>query len=447
MSPKRYAVTPRHRGKQYHATFRNNDDERVSRSLGTSDEAEANAICNDLVQLYNGSTRYEDHHPKAFSLFFGRPLAVPMHPGKGRGDDTIRALTHEIQELRAENATLREELRALQQSQMGRLLEAERRVPTLPDAFDEFASLRTQSGSERHNRQLIHTTKAFVESFDPTKKPTDIEPSDVNQWLTDRVANYLARRDLDERSPKTATYRNNQRKLVATFVNWCAKTYGIESVMKSVPRPAAGTLRRERGEITWHSVDEVEAVLAKLDTYWAAVVATIAYAGLRRAELCYLRRQDLIESGDDGRLKLVVTSYSEHSVKTGKTRRVDVDSELLAPRLRALLKIHDGSDALFFYPPSERQTKNPDGTKTARLMPDRLTKTLCGQVRTGEKSQPGIVPKGMTAQRLRRTCGSILIRRGYSAEAIAAVLGNTADVVREHYASIMADEVEVRLRD
>ena len=56
---------------------------------------------------------------------------------------------------------------------------------------------------------------------------------------------------------------------------------------------------------------------------------------------------------------------------------------------------------------------------------------------------PALLPVGMNAKSLRRTFGSLLIRSGKSSAQVAAAMGNTEDVVREHYARILGCEVDV----
>lgn len=77
-----------------------------------------------------------------------------------------------------------------------------------------------------------------------------------------------------------------------------------------------------------------------------------------------------------------------------------------------------------------------------------LCKALSGQSRK-TRGVYGLVggklPAGMNAMSLRRTFGSLLIRKGYSLGRVAALMGNTEDVVRSHYGRIAATEVKVNL--
>jgi len=64
----------------------------------------------------------------------------------------------------------------------------------------------------------------------------------------------------------------------------------------------------------------------------------------------------------------------------------------------------------------------------------------------GGKQRPpthAILPPGMNAKSLRRTFGSLLLRSGKSTAEVAAAMGNTEDVVRQHYARILGGEVDV----
>ncbi|WDE97525.1 hypothetical protein PQO03_16990 [Lentisphaera profundi] len=54
---------------------------------------------------------------------------------------------------------------------------------------------------------------------------------------------------------------------------------------------------------------------------------------------------------------------------------------------------------------------------------------------------------GMKVRNLRNTMGSLMLRSGYSLEQLAAVLGNSPEVVRSNYARLVSDEVIVNLKE
>lgn len=207
-------------------------------------------------------------------------------------------------------------------------------------------------------------------------------------------------------------------------------------------------------------VDENGKVPKDQVAYWRALVGMLGFAGLQLAELIWLRRSDLQISGD--RAKIWVTTVDDaevpglsHALKTGHRRRhVDVHARLLLPLLKNHVKhLRAGAVHLFPLPSGVRvrkRDKNPGAAE--RWLMQSLSTMLRGHVGStvktakGElqrKPTPGLLPAGMNAKSLRRTFGSLLLRSGKSTAEVAAAMGNTEEIVRQHYARILGCEVDV----
>lgn len=208
--------------------------------------------------------------------------------------------------------------------------------------------------------------------------------------------------------------------------------------MAQVPGPRMQQLARQRDEIHWHELDEVDAALKALpNDYWRALVATLAYAGLRLAEVVWLRRSDIEEIGE--RRQLWVSTVDEgdgdrHELKTEHSRRtVEVHPKKLWPRLKAHLAATKSEVFAFPIPKGiKRRPRNKGGAHHERWLVPTLSTRLAK-----------LLPESMNARSLRRTFGSLMLRDGKSVAEVAAAMGNTPDVVQKHYARILGSEVRV----
>ena len=224
--------------------------------------------------------------------------------------------------------------------------------------------------------------------------------------------------------------------------------------MLQVPAVKKGEIRRERGDIVWHSLEEVEAVLAALpDDYWRALVATLAYAGLQLAELIWLRVADV---DLDGANQIWVTTVADpddakirHLLKTDHRRRaVNIHTKHLGPRLKTFKDAGLCGQHFFFAMPGAMETRGrKSGGAGERWLESTLSTVLRGHKggkdQKRRKAKAGLLPAGMNAKSLRRTFGSLLLRSGKSYAEVAAAMGNTADVVAEHYARLKSHETKI----
>jgi len=188
-------------------------------------------------------------------------------------------------------------------------------------------------------------------------------------------------------------------------------------------------------------IDQLIAAAAKpfagreADPGFGLLVRLAAVAGLRRGELCALRRRDIVLEGEarswvtvDGSLSSVPGfGTARKSTKTGNVRQVPIDAgtaEGLRDHMDAQAKraadvgLALDDDAWLF-------GLSTDGT--APLLPDTLThrfRALCDHV--------GVT--GVTLQNLRSWCSSAVVDEGFDDSVAAARLGHSSTyTTRGHY--------------
>lgn len=487
---KPYSVTPflRPKTRCYVATFRTASGKRTTGGLGTPELDRARIICSELVLLKNqGARSLADVpadmilKPRTIELYFETKLKRRPDerkvPDAGAALEAIepelaayprnvwrfvtpllldRARLSSQNTLQAERLSLLKqdlddktaELEALSRSILAKVAESTRSIPHLPEALEQYEThlrtVQTPASAASH----VALARRFVETL-PTgmKTAADIRPEAVAKFLDEETQ----RTDPD----KPLARRRNLHIRLARFLNWSAETWQYPSPMTAVQAVTRKALRRERGEIRWHELPDVEAVVAALDSeYWRALVATLAYAGLQLAELAWLRKTDLHLNGGRGRIWVgpvedPTADGARHLLKTAnRERHVDVHPRLLLPRLQAHLDAGGAGELYLFPMPADRRRR----TREAEGHPERWRPETLSTVLRGHKGgsdpkkrppQPGILPAGMTAASLRRTFGSLLLRSGKTTAQVAAAMGNTEDVVREHYARLLGCEVDV----
>jgi hypothetical protein len=474
---KHYSVTPvQHHGRTvYSAVFRLASGERVCRSLGTADHATAALICAGLVRLRNAGVADAAAVPvdvpeRAVALYFGAgrtqtlqagdlseylqeamregPALLALAPNEAlaRVIDLLVSEKHltretanqrtEIFRLKAERDAAVEQRRALANSVQGRLVDASRRVPEMSVALEAFTVFFRSKNSEAHAKDVLRGVAAFLATLPATVKPHEVTPHAIGAWIDAKAAAGDAHYKVSR--------RRHWRTLLGTFFNWAARQWEYPSQMSGVETVSRAAALREKGEIQWHALGEVQSAIAGLpDTYWKALVGTLAYAGLRLAEVLWLRRADLIEL-PSGRAQLNVTTVEDedgekHLLKTAHSHRlVNVHARRLRPLLEAHLAAGGANDAWLF--------PIPAGTRNAgrRWGRDSLSTRLRGH-RGGKyrKATAALLPAGMNAKSLRRTFGSLLLRDGATTAQVAAAMGNTESVVSEHYALLLGREVKI----
>jgi integrase len=405
--------------KTWLASFVNANGMRVNRSLGTTEKLEALAICHQLQELSRLDPDSTDAglasvHEMAYRLWFDFEK-----PAFLRRDDDANASVFEVAKLRQRVAELERENERLlgfeakyldlASSVEGRLAAARKRSPTLGECEAPYEA--DCSGlAPRHASAHRLFLSRLINLLGTSMRVADIKAAQILSYIQWESMPKQEGKPVDPRRPVRI------RAVVSRFFTWAARAYEIPSPMDHVPVIRVAAQR----DIEWHSLEEVEVVLAGLSTYWAAVVACMAYAGLSAHEVRGLLRSDLQVL--KGRRAIRVQPNDERGLKTANRRRSVLVSARLAPYLDAHLAQLGAGDLLFA---AETDT---GGLWRADYFSVCLNSWL---------------PGNMTALSLRRTFGSLLIRSGKTEGEVAAAMGNTATMVRQHYARLLGGEIDL----
>lgn len=474
---KKYSVKPIVRpGRQsYSATFRDASGNRITRGLQTKNHSLAEITCIWLQRLWTDKVRQPNDAPPdcphlARDLYFGRPMktrkaseAKPFPP-----DDLCRMspeakaylaqLCGELNQKselilvqQAEIKTLKESLsaeearhHALARTVLAQAVSAGERSPAIQEALSDFEKHLEATVTPGYRKTVMGLCRDFTATLPENCRSL----ADVT---VEQICRFLDAKSIASQPSQPLTRYTRYRIKLGRLINWAAQRWGYPSQMTGVRALTNTVVDRERNEIHWHDLADVEAVLCTLDAYWAALVATLAYSGLQLAELVWMRRADLLWGPEQASAQLrvatvVETADAKHFLKSSHRRRtIAVHSRLLLPRLREHLMRQPDGEYLFPMPPDRarrRRRQTPGSPDRWRV--EGLSSTLRGH-HGGKRHRPtpGILPAGMTAQSLRRTFGSLMIRAGATEAQVAAAMGNTPDVVRQHYARILGCEVDV----
>jgi len=471
--PKRYNVTPVLRtGTQYYvATFRDASGKRVCRGLGTPDMGSAQQICGSLVTLRTfGFPTIGDIpptlpiHSTAKRLYFDLEESVasesiddqsPMVQANqlvltfAQSEQerllpfflelfTLRVTQErkeaDYDELRRALRDREAELAQLRNSMLAKAAEAGKNMPSIPECLEMFREHMESKTCEANAKIVCAEARRFTAGLKDRRTLSEVTPVDMSGYLDRMTA--LGRPD------KRASRRDGIRRRLSRLMNWAGKHWHFENPLRYVDAVSKSELDREKGEIHYHTKAEVESALKRLpDDYWHAIVASLGYAGLQLAELCWLRTEDVNLKAGTIRVTSVSEADSRHLLKTSHRERIiNMHPKLLLPRLQKFAKDGHCGEKYFFAMPVAMRVA-PDRERW--LIDSLSTKLLGHNGGKRRKPSPALLPKGMNAKSLRRTFGSLLLRSGKKETEVAASMGNTPDVVRQHYAKIRGEEVKV----
>lgn len=487
--PKNYRVAPQKnaRKQSYSAVFRSASGKRLHRGLGTPDLSQAQLICAGLSRLWTLRAKSVLDAPanvplEALRLYFEDSGVKPGDPLPASADSVDLSLAHartqvaqfpqafqarllpvflDDARIRRENEALRLELAArhrdleserssrkqLESSVIVKTMQSAAQAPVVNAALELYRAHVEAKCTPHHVKDMVEHARQFANTLPPETRMSEISADHVARFIDKAVT------PGNRQASRYAFWRVR----IGAFLNWAARRWNFISPMagvKNVPRHA---LDRERGDIHWHELAEVEAAIATLpDAYWKALVSTLAYAGLQLAELCWLRCTDIqfVGTGRHARGRIWVTTVDDpgepgvrHVLKTSHRRRgIDIHPRLLLPRLKAALN-QSTPESVFLFPiplTMRRRARLKSQGSSERWLVSSLSTILRGHPGGATReATPGLLPKGMNAKSLRRTFGSLLLRSGKSTAEVAAAMGNTEEIVRRHYARILGSEVDV----
>lgn len=509
--PKEYRVSPRQQPGRtsYIATFYDATGKRVTRGLGVTDSGMAEFKCAALTRLWVARVQHRAAAPvdtdSAWELYFPpeEKKSVPdvLFPEKAKLEDVMalaRAFAdrfppkfrsdvvklyldrHQVKArleaaekvgaaLRIELESERAARKQLEASVVVKAMQSAGKAEPIAAALELYEKHLSAKFTKKHVDDMAGRARAFVATLD-AKVAAETKVSAI---ASTQISAFLNEQSAAGDPAYKATRYSYWRVRLGAFFNWAAKEWGYASQMAEVQDIARGSVDRERGDIHWHELKDVEAAIegmvkrgnkmlaeknvsdadkvkaTHLKTYWPTLVSTLAYAGLRLAELIWLRVEDI--QLDKGQIWVTTVEdpkdpAARHALKTARSKRaVKIHARLLLPRLKAHMEtIADGQTFLFAVPASMRKRRRNSAAGSERWLVDTLSTMLRGH--EGGKNRlatEGIIPAGMHAKSLRRTFGSLLLRSGKTTAEVAAAMGNTEEVVQKHYARIVGGDVDV----
>lgn len=432
----------------WNAPVTNWQGKRSNKSLGTKDVSEARAICrelNDLAksQLLPDDTALSLVSPIAYKLYYDREKfirlsgdAAPITSPLNR--DEANEMLAELVDLRKQVKELqgfKEKYDALVKSVEGRRIESSRNSPTLGECVEPYAQdYKDLSPKQASAHKLF--LKQFIKALKENTKVADVRPAQILDFIKADAENASddPKKPARKRDPRRPI---RMRAIVSRFFTWAVRQYEIPSPMDQVPTIRIAATR----DIEWHSLEQVQTVIGKLDFYWSAVVAVMAFAGLSAHEVRGLRRKDI--QVVKGRRILRITPTDERGLKTSARQRSVLISDRLAPLLDELIASQDKIRSEAESKIDEKKRLTQDAIKELLIFPSLGKDGGIWKQDYFSSCLNTWLPEGMTALSLRRTFGSLLIRSGKSEEEVAAAMGNSATMVRQHYARILGGEVDL----
>ena len=287
-------------------------------------------------------------------------------------------------------------------------------------AFDEYARHLRARRTPKSAASDIGRLRRFLQAA-PVSTLGQITPRMVQDFLDGLVR--------DGRSPKTG---NEYRVAIHGMFTFALNYLNFRSADPLGANPAArvGKFRIPAPEIVYLRLDQIEQQLALLVPHpkMRSAVAVMIYAGLRRGEVCWLRRDDVLL--DEQRPRILVRAKSVDGTlwtpKTRKNRGVPVSSSLLAILRGYARRIPHGTEWFFPGPGGARWNEDTFSHELRRT-----------QQRLG-------LP--WRCNSFRHSFAAHLAQRGVSLYKISRLLGNSPQVAELHYAALssesLASEVE-----
>ena len=257
----------------------------------------------------------------------------------------------------------------------------------------------------------------------PRKVPKDIIATGCFEEITTALLSRYITNRVRERnlSPKSA---NRYREVLSHLFNWAMRQRGIRmpdsinpaSFLERYKVPVRSIRFLDRGQIS----EQLDALADNL--LMQTMVATLIFSGLRREELLWLREENVLMNVQQPRILVQEKSIDgEFWQPKTKVKRVIPISSTLRRYLGRYLETNR-VDGWFF--------TNQNGR---RWNVDWFSAQL--KRRNAESGLP------WTCLDFRHTFGSHLAMKGESLYKISTLMGNSPEIVRRHYATLMPESL------
>lgn len=308
------------------------------------------------------------------------------------------------QSLGVENRKIAEDLRR----ELEWKLNSPAQAGAAPVRISTFRS-EYESHSKATKRPKSHATdwarlECFLDSL-TVEHLHEVRAGDASRFLSERALAGI--------SPATVL---RYREVILAFFNHAVRLgYLEQNPVARVPRP-----RLQQRDPRFLSLDQIDELLKTLDGHsLQPLVATLIFAGLRRAEVCWLTRDDVRLKEEPSVIRVRAKTIRGESwlPKTRRDRAVPI-----SPRLRSYLE-KVSRRGVWFFP-------SPQG---CRWDGDNLSAQFRALMKTAG------LPWNFLD--LRHTFGSQLARKGVSLLKIAKLMGNSPEIARRHYINLMPEEL------
>lgn len=242
--------------------------------------------------------------------------------------------------------------------------------------------------------------------------------------------------------PKTA---NHYRSIIRRLFNWAAESHGVRLPGNTNPATKVRPYKERAPEIRYLSLPQIDEQLDALrfKPTLQTMVAVLIYAGLRREELMWLTHDDVILSRRGGGHGLIRVQAKTVQLPDGPRSWQPKTRVNRAVPISAALRVHlDRYTAMaqpftpdarsaggWFFPSPEGMLWDPDN--------------FSGRFLKQANRDAGLP---WTCLDYRHTFGSQLAQKGVSLYKISTLMGNSPEICRRHYASLvpeaMCEEVE-----
>jgi integrase len=256
---------------------------------------------------------------------------------------------------------------------------------------------------------------------DRRRKALVIDAACFEQITTAQVASFISGQVTNRGlAPKTA---NRYREILTRLFNWAMTQHGVKMPEDKNPAAKVERYKESAPEIRFLTLAQVKEQLDALadDVRMQSMVATLIYAGLRREELLWLTHDDIDwTAGKFGLIRVRAKTIDGVSwePKTKKNRAVPVSSTLRLYLDKWRMKSGEGT---WFFP-------SPIGV---RWDPDNFSSDL------RDRNAKAKLPWGSLD--FRHTFGSQLAMKGESLYKISALMGNSPEICRRHYAALIPE--------
>jgi integrase len=382
---KEYSITPviRPNKKTYSASFYNALEQRVTRSLKTKNKDKANIIVSSLINL-RGTKNLDDigygMDPDAVIFYFSGCENNKISLGSLNSDSLnnfiiskesflklkkserfkitsfiykATAEKNKLNDLQIEYEKIKINYDSLKSSVIAQATLSSIACPLIEEAVKKFTKHLEHGTTKTHFREVINSLNKFIIGLPlEIKRPIDILPSHISCWIDESIS-------LSKKVKNINSLKRRLKIRIGGFINWAAKSWNYKSQMSKVDAPKISIIKRSREEIQWHDLQSIIEEKERIkDHYWKTLFSVLVFAGLQRAELIFLKVEDIIEN--DKGYQIRISPTKDHALKRGRRKRsINVDEKLLLP---TLLKYLDsdmpGKKYLFPSRTDKKQKKN-----------------------------------------------------------------------------------------